>query len=98
MDKTQQQIAMEQIDQEAKKGKRKWFLIMFAIIAAVIGIAVGVCLIWGLECAPYALIFGIVGTAIAGKLCMAQVGKLLTRQRTEREKLDTGGKFSRFDL
>lgn len=97
MDKTQQQAAMERIDRETKKGKRKWLIIMIAIIAVVVGAAVGVS-VWNLEYGTYALIFGIIGTAITAKLCMAQVGKVLERQRAEREKLDTGGKFSRFDL
>jgi len=97
LDKTQQQAAMERIDRETKAGKRKWLIVMIAIIAVVTGISVGVFL-WNMEYGPYALIFFIVGNAIAAKLCMAQVGKVLERQRAEREKLDTGGTFSRFDL
>lgn len=87
---------MRQIDLTAKKGKRKWIVIMLLIMVAVIGVAIGIsCL--GMQYAPYALIFAIIALAITAKLCVAQMGKVLERQRSEREKLDTSGSFARFN-
>ena len=92
-----QEAQMQKLEKEAKAAKRKWLLIMFLIMAAFIGIAVGVSL-WEFKYAPYAFIFAIVTVAITGKLCMAQLGKVLEKQRNEREKLDTSGEFARFNL
>ena len=95
---SKQEAQMLKIEQDTKKAKRKWVLIMLLIMAAFIGVSVGVSVIFGLKVAPYAFIFAIVTVAITGKLCMAQLGKVLEKQRNEREKLDTGGDFARFKL
>ena len=92
----QQEEQMRRIDDEAKKGKRKWTLIMLVIVLVELGIAAGVAMI-GMEYAPYALIFAIISVAITAKLCVAQMGKVLERQRSEREKMDTSGRFARFN-
>lgn len=87
---------MRQIDLDAKKGKQKWTVIMLIIMLVEIGISVGVAML-GMQYAPYALIFAIISVAITAKLCVAQMGKVLEHQRSEREKMDTSGSFARFN-
>lgn len=89
---------MLEIDKKASRDKRKWLMIMILIMAAIITACVLVSVLGGLQLAPYALIFAIIAVAITAKLCVAQMGKVLERQRNEREKLDTNGSFSNFNF
>ena len=94
--KKQQEI-MADIDLRAKKDKTRWTIIMIAIMAAEIAVAAVVGLS-SMKLLPYAFIFAIIAVAITAKLCMGQIGKILTRQQNERRRVDNDTRGSRFDL
>lgn len=93
-----QERQMQEIERRARQGKRRWLLIMLAIMAALVAAAVLVCVFGGMQCAPYAIIFVVIALAITAKLCVGQMGKVMERQRTEKENLDGDGRFSHFQL
>lgn len=88
---------MQEIDRRAAQDKRRWLIIMLLIIAAVLALTVTVSIL-SMQLLPYAFIFAIIAVAITVKLCVAQMGKVLEKQKSERQRLDDDGRFSRFDL
>ena len=84
---------MLEIDARAKKDKKRWLLIMLAIMAAIIVIAVALIFFIGLEAMVASIIGGVIGLAIAAKLCMAQIGKINERHRNDLNKLDNKGHY-----
>lgn len=89
---------MLKIEQEARRGKRKWLLIMLAIMAVVIAASIVVSIVGGMQYAPYALIAAIIAVAITAKLCVDQMGKVMEWQKSEKSKLDSNGSFTGFNL
>lgn len=83
---------IREIDERAKKDKKKWLLIMVAIMAVIVIIAAVVAVI-SLAAAPAALIAAIIGLAITAKLCMEQVGKINQRHKNDLNKLDNKGHY-----
>ena len=81
------------IDERAKKDKQNWLLIMLGIMVAIVGVAVALIVIIGLQAAVAGLIGGIIGLAITAKLCMAQIGKINERHRNDLNKLDNKGHY-----
>lgn len=94
----QQEEKMLKIEREARRGKQKWLFIMLGIMAVVIAAAVLVSVVGGLQYATYAFIAAIILLAITAKLCVAQMGKVLERQHSEKQKLDGDGSFGGFHL
>lgn len=84
---------MLEIDARAKKDKNRWLLIMFIIMAAIIGVAVALIAIIGLQAMVAGIIGGVIGLAIAAKLCMAQIAKINERHRNDLNKLDNKGHY-----
>ena len=84
---------MLEIDARAKKDKKRWLLIMLAIMAAIIVVAVALIAIIGLQAMVASIIGGVIGLAIAAKLCMAQVAKINERHRNDLNKLDNKGHY-----
>lgn len=92
-----QQKMMKEIDARAKKDKTRWTIIMIAIIAVILAAAAAVGLT-NMKLLAYAFIFAIVAVTITVKLCVAQMGKILERQQSERRRVDNDTRASRFDL
>ncbi len=82
-----------EIDACAKKDKNRWLAIMLCIMAAIIGVAMALIAIIGLQAAVAGLIGGIIGLAITAKLCMAQIAKINERHRNDLNKLDNKGHY-----
>lgn len=93
-----QEEKMQQIEKRARRDRARWVGIMVGLMAAEIAAAVLVSVWGGMKYAPYAFIFAIIAVAIAAKLCVDQMGKVMQRQRVEKDKLDNEGTFSRFQL
>ena len=81
------------IDKRAKSDKTRWFIIMFAIMAAIVGLAVLAYVIFGTGALVAGLIGGIIGLAITAKLCMAQIGRINDRYKADLNKLDNKGHY-----
>lgn len=97
-EQNRQEQQMEHIERQARQDRRRWLMIMIALMAVEIAAAVLVSVFAGMKYAPYALIFAIIALAITAKLCVDQMGRVMQRQRTEKEKLDNNGSFSGFRL
>lgn len=80
------------IDARAKKDKKRWLLIMAAIMLAIVAVAAVVAVV-SLAAAPVALIAAIIGLAITAKLCMEQIAKVNERHKNDLNKLDNKGHY-----